>query len=216
MSDEIITAYKVAVPHKQQQKLPGLDRDIARESKTIALQIGAHYCAICAQPASSTPSRRYGTMRAIPHSSSTSAPESTWYTMHALRPPHVNIDARLKGKTAIVTGGDSGIGRSAAIMFAMEGARGVTITYLPDEKPDAEDAAKAIEAAGAKALIVECNLEEESACRRLVDEHIKAFGTLNVLVNNASKQVCVPVLCFLDDVTMLTYAGAGWRRSSRT
>lgn len=106
------------------------------------------------------------------------------------------MEARLKGKTAIVTGGDSGIGRSAAIMFAMEGARGVTITYLPDEKPDAEDAAKAIEAAGSKALIVECNLEEESACRRLVDEHIKAFGTLNVLVNNASKQVCVPALRF--------------------
>jgi short-subunit dehydrogenase involved in D-alanine esterification of teichoic acids len=101
------------------------------------------------------------------------------------------LSPRLKGKTALVTGGDSGIGRAAAIMFAMEGARGVTITYLPQEKPDAEDAAKAIEAAGSKALIVECNLENEADCRKIVDEHIKAFGTLNILVNNASKQMCV-------------------------
>lgn len=110
----------------------------------------------------------------------------------AFSPPEFRV--RLKGKTALVTGGDSGIGRSAAIMFAMEGARGVTITYLPEERPDAEDAAKAIEAAGSKALIVECDLEEESSCRKVVDEHIKTFGTLNVLVNNASKQVFVPPL----------------------
>lgn len=87
-------------------------------------------------------------------------------------------------------------------MFAMEGARGVTITYLPEERPDAEDAAKAIEAAGSKAVIVECNLEHEEGCRKVVEEHIKAFGTINVLVNNASKQMYV-VRAFLSHVTQL-------------
>jgi NAD(P)-dependent dehydrogenase (short-subunit alcohol dehydrogenase family) len=132
-------------------------------------------------------------MKATPSSSSTAPPESTFISSLTrawkvlIAPP----SPRLKGKTALVTGGDSGIGRAAAIMFAMEGARGVTITYLPQEKPDAEDAAKAIEAAGSKALIVECNLENEADCRKIVDEHIKAFGTLNILVNNAAKQMCV-------------------------
>jgi NAD(P)-dependent dehydrogenase (short-subunit alcohol dehydrogenase family) len=97
----------------------------------------------------------------------------------------------LKGKTALITGGDSGIGRSAAIMFAMEGARGITITYLPEEEPDAKDAAKAIEAAGAKAVIVSCDLRSNDDCKKVVDAHIEAFGTMNVLVNNASKQMCV-------------------------
>jgi len=152
MPDDIITAYKqVAVPEKQEQNLPGLDRNI---------DPGIEY-----------------------------TKQEIWDDEGK---PHLVEYAgagKLKGKTAIVTGGDSGIGRSAAILFAMEGARGVTITYLPQERPDAEDAAKAIEAAGAKAVIVECNLEEEAGCRKVVDEHIKAFGTLNILVNNAAKQI---------------------------
>jgi NAD(P)-dependent dehydrogenase (short-subunit alcohol dehydrogenase family) len=132
-------------------------------------------------------------MKATPPSSSTAPPESTFFSplSRAWKVLIAPLSSRLKGKTALVTGGDSGIGRAAAIMFAMEGARGVTITYLPQEKPDAEDAAKAIEAAGSKALIVECNLENEADCRKIVDEHIKTFGTLNILVNNASKQMCV-------------------------
>lgn len=98
---------------------------------------------------------------------------------------------RLKNKTAIITGGDSGIGRAAAIMFAREGASGITITFLPEERPDAEDAKKMIEESGAKVHIVECDLMEESHCRMVVDEHIKHFTTLDIVVNNASKQMCV-------------------------
>lgn len=94
-------------------------------------------------------------------------------------------------KTAIITGGDSGIGRSAAIMFAREGATGITIAYLPEEEPDAKDAQEQIQASGAEVLLAPMDLMQEENCKKLVDMHIKKFGKLNVLVNNASKQMCV-------------------------
>lgn len=105
--------------------------------------------------------------------------------------PTILVRLRLKNKTALITGGDSGIGRAAAIMFAREGARGITITYLSEERPDAEDAKKMIEESGAKVHIVECDLMEESHCKMVVDEHIKQFKTLDIVVNNASKQMSV-------------------------
>lgn len=104
---------------------------------------------------------------------------------------------RLKGKTAIVTGGDSGIGRSAAIMFAREGATGITISYLPEEAEDAKDAKKMIEDSGASCNVVEADLMDEAACKRLLDSHLKAFGKLDVLVNNASKQMWVSMVLAL-------------------
>lgn len=159
-SEEIITAYNVAVPDAQEQNLPGLDRNI-------------------------TPGLEY-------------TKQEEWDNEGKPYLVEYRAAGKLKGKTALITGGDSGIGRAAAIMFAMEGAAGVTITYLPQEKPDAEDAARAIEAAGSKALIVECNLEEEKDCKKIVDEHIKAFGTLNILVNNAAKQIMEKDLANID------------------
>jgi NAD(P)-dependent dehydrogenase (short-subunit alcohol dehydrogenase family) len=99
--------------------------------------------------------------------------------------------SRLKGKTALITGGDSGLGRSAALMFAIEGARGITITYLPEEEEDVQEAARDIEAHGAKVVTVKCDLMKNADCEMVVNEHIKAFGTLNVLVNNAGKQMYV-------------------------
>jgi len=98
------------------------------------------------------------------------------------------IFRRLKNKTAIVTGGDSGIGRSAAIMFAREGMSGITITYLEQETPDAQDAKAQIEAAGAKCNLVCVDLVIEANCKKVVESHIEKFGKLNVLVNNASTQ----------------------------
>jgi len=95
----------------------------------------------------------------------------------------------LKGKTAIVTGGDSGIGRAAAIMFAREGASGITITYLPEEEADVKDAKKMIEDSGAQCNTVCADLMDYSACQKLVENHIQKFGKLNILVNNASKQL---------------------------
>jgi len=95
----------------------------------------------------------------------------------------------LKGKTAIVTGGDSGIGRAAAIMFAREGASGITITYLPEEEADVKDAKKMIEDSGAQCNPICVDLMDHLACQKLVESHIQKFGKLNILVNNASKQL---------------------------
>ncbi|KAG2022911.1 short-chain dehydrogenase/reductase SDR, variant 2 [Coprinopsis cinerea AmutBmut pab1-1] len=96
---------------------------------------------------------------------------------------------KLQGKTAIITGGDSGIGRAAAIMFAREGASGITITYLPEEETDAKDAQRLVEESGAKVNLFKADLMDESACEQLVQSHMKVFGKLNILVNNASKQI---------------------------
>lgn len=98
---------------------------------------------------------------------------------------------RLKGKTAIVTGGDSGIGRAAAAAFSREGAKGITITYMPPELEDAKDAQKLLEEGGAEVQIVECNLKNEDDAKKVVDAHIKKWGSVDILVNNASQQLYV-------------------------
>lgn len=104
---------------------------------------------------------------------------------------------KLKGKSAIVTGGDSGIGRSAAQMFAREGCD-VTIVYLPEEEEDAQNVKKAIEADGKQCLCLALDLMEEESVKKVVDEHLKKFGGLDVLVNNASKQIMCKDLADID------------------
>jgi NAD(P)-dependent dehydrogenase (short-subunit alcohol dehydrogenase family) len=105
---------------------------------------------------------------------------------------------RLDEKTAIITGGDSGIGRAAAIMFAREGCKGITISHLPEEKEDAEGAKASLEKEGAKVNLVPGDLMQEDYCKSLVDSHMQTFGKLNILVNNASKQMYAYLLpkCF--------------------
>lgn len=93
---------------------------------------------------------------------------------------------KLAGKTALVTGGDSGIGRAVAIAFAKEGAN-VAIAYL-NEDGDAEKTVKLIEAYGVKALSVATDVSDVENCKKLVDKVVSEFGSLNVLVNNAGKQ----------------------------
>jgi NAD(P)-dependent dehydrogenase (short-subunit alcohol dehydrogenase family) len=93
---------------------------------------------------------------------------------------------RLKGKVALVTGGDSGIGRATAIAFAKEGAD-VAIAFL-EECEDARQTREAIERSGRRALAVAADLGEEEACRRLIERVIAEFGHLEVLVNNAGEQ----------------------------
>ncbi|KFY25653.1 hypothetical protein V493_04518 [Pseudogymnoascus sp. VKM F-4281 (FW-2241)] len=104
---------------------------------------------------------------------------------------------KLKGKKVLITGGDSGIGRAVAIIFAREGAD-ITIVFLPEEKEDAEDTKKSVEKEGKKCLLVAGDLMDKSNCKEAVDKHIKAYGEINVLVNNASKQVMCKDIAEID------------------
>jgi NAD(P)-dependent dehydrogenase (short-subunit alcohol dehydrogenase family) len=97
---------------------------------------------------------------------------------------------RLKGRKALVTGGDSGIGRAAAIAFAREGAD-VAIVYLPEEDPDAQEVIAHIKDAGVKALALPGDIKDEAFCKEIVDKTVKEFGGLDILVNNAGKQIAV-------------------------
>ena len=95
---------------------------------------------------------------------------------------------RLAGRKALVTGGDSGIGRAAAIAFAREGAD-VAINYLPFEQSDADEVVKLIRAEGRKAIAIPGDIRDEAFCTKLVNDAFSGLGGLDILVNNAGKQV---------------------------
>jgi len=94
--------------------------------------------------------------------------------------------AKLKDKVAIITGGDSGIGRAVAIAFAKEGAV-VAIVYLEEEK-DANETRRLVEEHGGKCLLIAGDVGEEKFCRKAVARTIKEFGKIDILVNNAAEQ----------------------------
>jgi NAD(P)-dependent dehydrogenase (short-subunit alcohol dehydrogenase family) len=94
---------------------------------------------------------------------------------------------RLKGKTALITGGDSGIGRAVAIAFAREGAD-VAISYLPVEAEDAEETRRWIAASGQRAMTIPGDITQQAHCQHMVAEVLGTFGHLDVLVNNAAFQ----------------------------
>ncbi len=100
--------------------------------------------------------------------------------------PRYPGSGRLKGKIAIVTGGDSGIGRATAVLFAREGAK-VAIAYL-EEDDDAKQTAKWIEEEGSEAVLHRGDLGDSATCQALVDKVIDKWGKLDVLVNNAGEQ----------------------------
>jgi NAD(P)-dependent dehydrogenase (short-subunit alcohol dehydrogenase family) len=109
-----------------------------------------------------------------------------------MRPPPEPIQAdyrasgKLEGRVAVVTGGDSGIGRSIALLFAREGAD-VVVVYL-NEHDDARETARLIEEAGQKCLLIAGDVGREAFCGRVVASTVKRFGQLDVLVNNAAEQ----------------------------
>ncbi len=94
---------------------------------------------------------------------------------------------RLAGRKALITGGDSGMGRAAAIAFAREGAD-VAINYLPAEEPDAREVVDLIRAEGRKAVAIPGDLRDASFCRRLVEDAVRQLGGLDILVSNAGRQ----------------------------
>ena len=95
---------------------------------------------------------------------------------------------RLKGRKALITGGDSGIGRAAAIAFAREGAD-VAINYLPQEEPDARDVIALIKQAGRKGVALPGDIRNEGFCRQLVENAQQQLGGLDIVVSNAARQI---------------------------
>lgn len=111
---------------------------------------------------------------------------------HAMRPEPQFIresyrgSGKLEDKVAIITGGDSGIGRAVALHYAREGADSVLV-YL-DEERDAKDTGAMIEAEGRRCLLIKGDVGEPAFCREVVDKTLETFGKLNVLINNAAEQ----------------------------
>jgi NAD(P)-dependent dehydrogenase (short-subunit alcohol dehydrogenase family) len=104
---------------------------------------------------------------------------------------------RLEGRRALITGGDSGIGRAVAIAFAREGAD-VALNYLPSEESDVEEVVGIVEAAGRKAVKLPGDISEEAVCTKLVEDARRKLGGLDILVNVAGKQTAV------EDIAELT------------
>jgi NAD(P)-dependent dehydrogenase (short-subunit alcohol dehydrogenase family) len=94
---------------------------------------------------------------------------------------------KLKGKAALITGGDSGIGKSVAVLYAREGAD-VAIVYLPEEQSDAEETKAAVEDEGRRCVLIPGDVKDPKFCRDAVEKTVAAFGHLDILVNNAAYQ----------------------------
>ena len=94
---------------------------------------------------------------------------------------------KLEGKKALITGGDSGIGRSIAVLYAMEGADSY-IAYLPEEEEDAQETKKLVEKYGRKCYTQAIDIRKQENCKKLVDDALKQLGGIDILVNNAGFQ----------------------------
>lgn len=113
--------------------------------------------------------------------------ESALRPRPAYRAPAYRPAGKLEGKCALITGGDSGIGRAVAVMYAREGAD-VAISYLPEEQDDAEETRAVIEAEGRRCLLLPADLVTVDACNDIVQRTVEELGGLDILVPNAAHQ----------------------------
>ncbi|KAJ9298004.1 hypothetical protein DTO271G3_4225 [Paecilomyces variotii] len=105
---------------------------------------------------------------------------------------------KLKGKRAIITGGDSGIGRAIALLFAMEGASSL-IVYLPEEQSDAEETKKGVEKEGQKCHLLPIDLRKKENCKKVIETALQTLGGIDILVNNAAFQKMLPDISDLSE-----------------
>jgi len=111
----------------------------------------------------------------------------------------------LKGRKALITGGDSGIGRATAILFAMEGADSF-IAYLPAEEKDAQQTKSEVEKHGQQCHLYPIDLKGRDNCRKVVDEALSKLGTINILFNNHAYQMMTQdILELSEDQWELTF-----------
>ncbi len=114
--------------------------------------------------------------------------------------PNYKGSDKLRDKVALITGGDSGIGRSVAVYFAKEGAN-VAICYL-DEHEDAQETQKAVEEYGRECLLIPADIRNETVCQEVVQKTLDKFGKLDILVNNAAIQYLEPSLQEIDSAQL--------------
>lgn len=112
--------------------------------------------------------------------------------------PKYKGSGKLQDKVALITGGDSGIGRSVAVLYAREGAD-VAIVYLKEEQVDAEETAKHVENEGRKCLLIAGDVKDSKFCQKAVKKTVDEFGKLDVLVNNAAFQQHQKIITDIDD-----------------
>jgi NAD(P)-dependent dehydrogenase (short-subunit alcohol dehydrogenase family) len=137
----------------------------------------------------------------MPQTGQQSYPESPLPAQHQPKPglekdmtprpqykaPEYRGSEKLQGKVALITGGDSGIGRSVAVLYAKEGAD-IAIVYLPEEQPDAEETKQAVEAEGCRCLLIPGDVSKSDFCQTAIEKTVNKFGKLDILVNNAAFQ----------------------------
>ena len=124
--------------------------------------------------------------------------ESKLEPLPRFQAPNYKAAGKLQGKSALITGGDSGIGRAVAVMYAREGAD-VAIAYLPEEESDAQETRRHVQATGRRCELMPGDLTDAAYCDALVENTVAVFGKLDILVSNAAHQNRKPSLQAVTD-----------------